>query len=70
MQIITRMDTVVIEDYYRMTTMDEKVNWMKVTYLLSTFLLNLVPPFVHLPLLLPPNDVDYWAECSSQVLSV
>ncbi len=33
MQTVTRMDMVVIEDYYHMTTID----WMKLTYLLSSF---------------------------------
>ena len=40
MQTQTRMDKVVIEGYYQMTTMDENVNWMKLTHLLSTFSLN------------------------------
>ena len=41
----------VIEDYYHITTMDEHVNWMKLTYLLSFFSINFGAPFVHLPLL-------------------
>jgi hypothetical protein len=32
---------VVIEDYDHMTIMDENVNWMKLTNLLSLFSLNL-----------------------------
>jgi len=43
MHIITRMDMVVIEDYYHMTTMDENMNSMKLKHLLSTFLYTLVP---------------------------
>ena len=31
MQTLTRMDKVVIEDYYHMTVGDENVNWMKLT---------------------------------------
>ena len=31
MQTPTRMDKVIIEDYYHMTTMDENMNWMKLT---------------------------------------
>ena len=48
MQIQTRMDMVHIEDYYHMTTMNENVNRMKLTHLLSKFLLILGSPFVHL----------------------
>ena len=36
---------VVITDYYHMTTVDENVNWMKITHILSTFTLNLRGPF-------------------------
>ena len=32
---LTRMDKAVIKDYCHMTTMDENVNWMKLTHLLS-----------------------------------
>ena len=42
MQALTRMDRVVIEDYYGMTTMDENVRGMKQTHLLSNCPLNLV----------------------------
>ena len=46
------MDRVVIGDYYYMKIMDENVNWMKLTYLLSIFLYKSYGPlFVHLPLL-------------------
>ena len=35
----------VIENYYHMTTMDESMNWMEVTHLLSIFSLNPRAPF-------------------------
>ena len=34
MQTLTRMDKVVIEDYYGMTSVDENVNEMKLTHVL------------------------------------
>ena len=37
MQILTRVDMVVVEDYYYNTTLDENVNYMKLTHLLSFF---------------------------------
>ena len=40
MQTLTKMDMVVIEDYYHTTTMNKNVNWMKLTHLLSNFPLN------------------------------
>ena len=49
MQTLTKMDMVFIEDYYHTITMDENVNWMKRTRLLSNFPLNLGTPFVPLP---------------------
>ena len=49
MQTLTRTRMVVIKEH--MTTMDENVNWMKLTHVLSMFSLNLGPLFVHLPLL-------------------
>jgi hypothetical protein len=33
----TRMDKLVIEEYYHMTTMDENVNYMKITSLSPIF---------------------------------
>ena len=45
MQTMTRMDKVDIKDYDHMTTMDEIVNWMKLTHLLSISSLNLKAPF-------------------------
>lgn len=42
---LTRMDNVVIEDYCHMTTMDETMNWMKLTHILSNVPLNLRAPF-------------------------
>ena len=35
---------VVIVDHYPMTTMNENINWMKLTHLLSNFCLTLRPP--------------------------
>jgi len=40
MQILTRVDMVVIEDYYHITTLNENVIWMKRTHLLPSFFLN------------------------------
>ena len=37
MQTLTRMNKVVIEDYYHMTTMDENVNWMKQTCIVKFY---------------------------------
>ena len=38
MQNLPRMDIVVIKNYYQMTTMNENVNWMKLTmYTLFNF---------------------------------
>ena len=45
MQTLTRTYMIVIEDYDRMTTMDEIVNWMKVLHLLPNFSLDLRVPF-------------------------
>ena len=45
MQTLIKMDKVVIEDYYRVTIMDENMNWMKLTHLLSLFSLNPRAPF-------------------------
>ena len=45
MQTLAIMDMVVIKDYYHMTTMDEDMNWMKSTLLLSYFPPNLRAPF-------------------------
>ena len=36
-QILTRMDKVVIEKYYHMTTMDKHLKCMKLTHVLSKF---------------------------------
>ena len=44
MQTLSRIDMVVIGDYYQMTTMDEIVNQMKLRHLLSNFPLNLKGP--------------------------
>ena len=38
MKVLARMDMVVIEDYYHMTTMDGNVNWMKLTIIVPSFL--------------------------------
>ena len=40
MQTPTRMDNVVIKDYYHMITMNENVNWMELTHMLLSFPLN------------------------------
>ena len=45
MQTPRRMNEVVIEDYYHMTTIDENVNWMELAHLLSSFSLNPRVPF-------------------------
>ena len=44
-QTLTRMDKVVIGDYYLMATMDGIINWMKLAHLLSIFSLNLTTLF-------------------------
>ena len=36
MQTLTRTYMIVIKDYDPMTTVDEDVNWMKLTHILST----------------------------------
>ena len=41
----TRINKVVIEDYYYLTIMDENVNWMELTHLLSIFSQNHRAPF-------------------------
>ena len=41
MQTVARIDMVVIEDYYHMTTID----WIKLTHLLSSFSIILWTPF-------------------------
>ena len=41
MQTLTRMDRVIIEDYYHVTLVDENLNWMKLTHPLSRLSLNL-----------------------------
>jgi hypothetical protein len=45
MQTLTRMDKEVIEAYYHLTKMDENLNRMEPTYLLSIFPLNPTGPF-------------------------
>ena len=45
MQTQTRMDKVVIQDFYQASTMNENVNQMKLTHLLSNLSLNLRAPF-------------------------
>jgi hypothetical protein len=45
MQTLPRTNVVVIEDFDRMTTLDEDVNCTKPTHLLSMFSLNLRAPF-------------------------
>lgn len=52
MKNLTVMDMVVIKAYYRMTTMKENMNWLKLTRLLSNFYVNLRGSIctVHVPL--------------------
>ena len=45
MQTLTRLDKVVIEDYYHMTIINENVYYMKLAHLLSNFSQNLRVPF-------------------------
>ena len=42
---LKRMNLVVIEDYYHVTTINENMYWMKLIHLLSIFSLNLRVPF-------------------------
>ena len=48
MKNLTRLDRVVIRDYYHMTTMDENMNWMKPTHLLAISSLNLRRPLLYM----------------------
>lgn len=41
MQTLTRMDSTFIWDHCHITKMDENINWMKPTHVLSIFSLNL-----------------------------
>ena len=41
---LTRMDKVVIENYYHMTIMDENVNYMELANLSSNYSITLGPP--------------------------
>ena len=50
MQVLTIMDTTIIWCYYHVSTLDENVNYIKFTHLLSfCFLYTLRLPYVHLP---------------------
>ena len=42
---------IVMKDYYHKTTMDESINYIKLTYVFSIFFKRrtLEPPFKHLP---------------------
>ena len=51
MQTLTQVDRVDIEDYDHMTKMNENMNWIKPTHLLTFFLYTSWPHFIHLPLL-------------------
>ena len=42
------MNKVVIEDFYNMTTIDENMNWMKLTHVLSKKSLNLMAPLLYI----------------------
>ena len=46
-QTLIKMGMVVIEDYYHTTTMDEKCELDKQTYILSKFPLNFRAPFLY-----------------------
>ena len=50
METLTRMNKVVIEDYYHMTKMDENILWMKLIYLFLIFSLNLSSPLLYIDL--------------------
>ena len=45
LQTLTRMDKVVIKDYYNMTIINENVYWMKLAHLLLSFSQDLRVPF-------------------------
>ena len=45
MQTLIIMNKVVIRDYYHMRIMDEHINWMNLTHVLSKFPQNLRAPF-------------------------
>ena len=45
MQSLTIMVKVVIKDCHHMTTMDENVNWIKITHLLLISFIKLKAPF-------------------------
>ena len=47
-QALTKMDIVVIKDFYHMARIDEDMNWMKLTLLLSIFPLIRRGPFGYL----------------------
>ena len=40
-ETLIRLDGVAVEDYYYTTIIDENVNWMQYTYLVSIFSLNI-----------------------------
>jgi hypothetical protein len=51
MQSPSRMTWSSLGDYEHITTMDDNINWMKLTHILSIVSLTLGPLFAHLPLL-------------------
>lgn len=65
------MDKVTIEDYYRMTTMNKNMIWMKLTHLLRGFSLNLRGPlFVHLPVIQILNSLSKCSHKRKQYISL
>ena len=48
MQTSTRMDKVVIEHYYHMTTINENVHWIRLPHVLSRFSSKLQGPFLQI----------------------
>lgn len=71
MQTPIGMDKVTIEDYYRMTTMNKNMIWMKLTHLLRGFSLNLRGPlFVHLPVIQILNSLSKCSHKRKQYISL
>jgi len=63
MQTLTRTYMLVINNYDHIATMDENMNWMKLTRLLSKKnLYTLGPPFVHL--LLQFKKIESLSRCT------
>ena len=56
---LTRTSMTVIGDYHHMTTMNENVKWMKLTYLLSILSLNLRVPLFYIYLYFEQNLIAF-----------